>query len=137
MIRLASLRRCNAGATAVEFALLAPIFFMMLFGLIEFSRMAWTKQTIGDVAYATARCMSVSSSCNTSTLQKSYAVKRAAGFGITLTNANVTPATNTTCKGYASSNSVTVTVAFHSPAAGLIPGLPTRLSSVACFPYLT
>ena len=79
MIRLASLRRCNAGATAVEFALLAPIFFMMLFGLIEFSRMAWTKQTIGDVAYATARCMSVSSSCNTSALQKSYAVSRAAG----------------------------------------------------------
>jgi Flp pilus assembly protein TadG len=137
MTLLRALRRCNAGATAIEFAVLAPVFFMMLFGIIEFSRMAWIHQTIGDVAYATARCMSVGSTCATSAQQKTYAINRAKGFGITIVAANVTPANNTTCKGYASSNSVRVQIAFTSPAKGLIPGLPSQLSSTACFPVLS
>jgi len=121
----------------VEFALIAPAFFMMLFGLVEFSRLAWMQQTLDEVAYSTARCMSVQTSCSTLATQRSHAVDRAAGYGITVTSANVTPATNTTCKTYAGSNSVTITANFNSPVTGMIPGLSRTLTARACFPVLS
>ena len=34
-------RDCESGATAVEFAFMAPIFLVVLFGLIEFGRLFW------------------------------------------------------------------------------------------------
>ncbi|WEK46771.1 MAG: pilus assembly protein [Candidatus Andeanibacterium colombiense] len=136
MTFLRPLLRCKTAATAVEFAILAPIFFAMIFGIIEFSRYAWIHQTLNDVAYATARCMSVGTGCTSSTLQKTYAVNRAGGFGVTIAATNVTPVTNTTCKGYAASNSVTIRANFHSPVEGLIPAMPTQLVSIACFPVL-
>lgn len=120
----------------MEFALLAPVFFAMLFALVEFSRYAWVRQTLDEVAYSTARCMSVQTSCASTATQRTHAVQRAAGYGITILAANVTPATNTTCKGYARSNSVRISVTFESPAGGLIPALPTSINSVACFPVL-
>lgn len=43
------LRRDTRGATAVEFALIAPMIFMLIFGLIEFGRLYWVK---GSIAYA-------------------------------------------------------------------------------------
>lgn len=137
MIRWKSIFGCSRGASAVEFALLAPVFFAMLFALVEFSRYAWVRQTLDEVAYSTARCMSVQSTCASTATQRSHAIQRAAGYGITIRAANVTPASNTTCKGYSASNSVRINVTFESPAAGLIPALPTNINSVACFPTLS
>lgn len=133
---LAALRASTRGATVIEFAMLAPIFIAMLFGVMEGGRLFWARQTLNTVATATVRCMSVSSSCNTAATQQSYAVARAQGYGLRITAAQVTPTAATTCKGQANSNQVQITANFRSALRGFVP-LPTTLTSTACFPVLT
>ncbi|MEO6093682.1 MAG: TadE/TadG family type IV pilus assembly protein [Novosphingobium sp.] len=130
-----NLARCRRGATVVEFALLAPVFLLLLFGIIEVARLAWTRQTLEETAFATARCMSVGSSCATATAQKSFAVQRAAAYRIAITAAAVTPTAATSCAGQTNSNLVTIAAPFVSALRGLVP-LPRTLQVTACFPVL-
>jgi Flp pilus assembly protein TadG len=131
------LRRCREGAVLVEFSFLAPIAFAMLFSVIEGGRMYWMKQTLDEVAYATARCTSVSSECDTTAHQKAYAVQRAADYAVPLQTSAVTVAGATTCHGIPASNQVTITRDFESPLGGLLPFLPQQNSATACFPVVT
>ena len=133
---VAELAGCRRGATAVEFALLAPVFLLMLFGIIETARLAWTRQTLEETAFATARCMSVSTACATSATQKSFAVSRAAAWRIGITAAAVTPIAATTCGGQANSNQITIATPFTTGLRGLVP-LPRSLQVTACFPVLS
>jgi len=48
-------RRHRAGATAVEFALVAPIFFLILMASFEFSRLNVIRHTADNAAYEAAR----------------------------------------------------------------------------------
>ena len=120
-----------------EFALLAPAIILLLVGTIEVGRMAWVQQTLDDVAYSTARCMAVSGSCATSSAQKTYAVNRAAGYGIKITKAAVTPSANANCRGFPSSSQIIIAAPVDSPLRGFVPSLPTTLRSQACFPQLS
>jgi Flp pilus assembly protein TadG len=47
--------RDRTGAMAVEFAFVAPVFLVMLIGLIEFGRMFWIRSTIQFAVEETAR----------------------------------------------------------------------------------
>lgn len=137
---LARLRGCLRGATAVEFALLAPVFFGFLFVIIEGGRLLWTKQTLNEVAFSAVRCMSVSSTCASEEAIQTYAVGRAARYRIAVTSANVVPtaaASGVTCDGNANSNKVTISVPFNSPVRKLIPRMPTSVTSHACFAKLS
>ena len=49
-----STSRCR-GASAVEFAIVAPVFFMVVLGIIEFGRMAMVQQVITNAAREGAR----------------------------------------------------------------------------------
>lgn len=124
------------GTTAVEFALLAPVFLSMLMWIVEGGRMLWMKQSVAEVAFSTARCMSVSTACDTATKQKTYAVTRAAGYGQTVLSANVVSVANTTCNGVAGMSQVTVTAAFNSPVAKMLPMLPTNITALGCYPKI-
>jgi len=44
------------GVTAVEFALVAPVFMMFMFLIIDGARIVWTYQTLQEVATNSARC---------------------------------------------------------------------------------
>lgn len=134
---LAALAKCRAGAALIEFALLAPVALAMLFSLIEGGRIYWIKQTLNEVAYATARCMSVGSACDTADEQKSYAVGRAAAYTIRVDASDVAVTGPTTCRGIAGSNQVSVTHRLASPVTGLLPFLPDDISATACFPVLS
>ena len=135
--RLARIRDCRRGGATVEFALLAPAFFMMLFGIIEGGRMIWTQQTIAEVAFSTVRCMSVDTACALPEDQRDHAIARALDYGLTVGAADVTPEPNATCTGLAAANAVTIRLAFDSPVAGLMPGLPASLTARACYPLLS
>ena len=52
-------KRKERGAALVEFALVAPLFFTVVFGGIEFGLMARTQLTIQDVARSAARVASI------------------------------------------------------------------------------
>ncbi len=48
-------RRNRRGAAAVEFAVVAPLFFLMVFGMIEFGRMIMVQQVITNASREGAR----------------------------------------------------------------------------------
>lgn len=48
-------RRNRRGAAAVEFAIIAPLFFLLIFGLIEFGRMVMVQQIITNASREGAR----------------------------------------------------------------------------------
>ncbi len=48
-------RRNRQGAAAVEFAIVAPVFFLMVFGMIEFGRAIMVKQVMTNAARDGAR----------------------------------------------------------------------------------
>jgi Flp pilus assembly protein TadG len=48
-------RRNRRGAAAVEFAVVAPLFFLLVFGMIEFGRMVMVQQVITNASREGAR----------------------------------------------------------------------------------
>ena len=48
-------RRNRRGAAAVEFAIVAPVFFLLIFGMIEFGRMVMVQQVITNASREGAR----------------------------------------------------------------------------------
>lgn len=49
------LRHCDAGVTAVEFAFMAPVFLLMVCGIIEFSLIAFTSTVMESATSLTSR----------------------------------------------------------------------------------
>ncbi len=54
-MKQSSSNRCRRGATAVEFAIVAPIFFLLLLSSFEFSRLNVIRHTADNAAYEAAR----------------------------------------------------------------------------------
>jgi Flp pilus assembly pilin Flp len=50
---------CRKGATAVEFAMIAPVFLMMLLGIIEFAFQMWTRVSLDYAIAQAARCYAI------------------------------------------------------------------------------
>lgn len=48
-------RKNRKGAAAVEFALIAPVFFLLIFGMIEFGRMIMVQQIVTNASREGAR----------------------------------------------------------------------------------
>jgi len=138
----------NCGGSAViEFALLAPVFLMLLFGSIEFGRLLWTQQALQQVAIAGARCMAVaqgaiqSSTCASggsysAASTKSYIETTASGWGISVQDADVTLDNTATCGGVTGFSQVTITNNFNTPVPQivLLAAGGTSLTATACYP---
>jgi Flp pilus assembly protein TadG len=112
------------GATAVEFALIMPFFLSMIFGLIEFGRAMWIRNTMQYAVEEAARYGSISgaSSGDIST----YAQGKILALDPSTITFNVTVG--------ASDISVTATHDFEFLAAGLLPYGPITLSASAQYP---
>ncbi len=48
-------RRKRRGAAVIEFAIMAPVFFLLVFGMIEFGRMVMVQQIITNASREGAR----------------------------------------------------------------------------------
>jgi len=125
------------GAAAVEFALVAPTFLMFIFLILDGGRMLFTRQSVSEVATATARCFALGASgCTTTTDAQGWAVSRArARDNLALAAGDVT-VTTASCSGIANMARVTVSTTWRRGAMGLLPQsvAPAQLTSVACFP---
>lgn len=114
------------GATAVEYAIVAPMFFMFVFGTLEAGRLVWMQLTLDRAVAMAARCAAVNPSvCGTAATVRAYAVAQAPGVTFPATAFNVATSTAKVCVtgGY--------TVTF---AAKYIYGPSAALKSSACFP---
>ena len=129
------LARDQRGATAVEFAFVAPIFLMFLLMMLEGARMMWTQGALQEAAASAARCSAVkSTNCTSEALVKSYAVSRAANSQITIAASTVTVDNAVTCGTLGNMQRVTINTPWSSAATSLLPGAPTRLNVYSCFP---
>jgi Flp pilus assembly protein TadG len=79
-VRAIAFSRNIAGTTAVEFAITAPVFFMVLFGIIESGRLMWTQLGLQHAVEMAARCASVNKTlCATANDIKNFAVQQTYG----------------------------------------------------------
>jgi Flp pilus assembly protein TadG len=72
------MRRCHKpeqGAAAVEFALILPVFSLMLFGTIQYSMYFWSAQSAADAAREGARRGAVGQTCSDLTSMTTGLVK--------------------------------------------------------------
>ncbi|WP_349631897.1 TadE/TadG family type IV pilus assembly protein [Bradyrhizobium iriomotense] len=124
-MKLTALWRDNRGASALEFALTAPVFFLFIFGIIEFGLLFWTQLGIQHGSEMAARCATVNSTlCPSSSAITSYAAQQA--YGLTL------PAETFTFATSACGNEVSANYAFTFPQ--ILNLSPVTLTARACFP---
>lgn len=97
---------CRSGAAAVEFAAVVPVFFLLIFGMIEYGRMVMVQQILTNAAREGARV---------GVLDTSTAADVSAAANQYLTAANINSATITVSpnppSSAASGSPVSVTVA--------------------------
>lgn len=98
--RLARLRRVSRrddGSSAVEFALVLPLFLLLLFGTVDFGFILYTQSVMQDAAREATRRMAVDSTV-TETQGKTIAQTYLAGWPLTFTvNAHRPPTSCATC----------------------------------------
>jgi len=62
-------RNERRGAAVVEFAVVAPVLFLLIFGLIEFSRMVMIKEVMADAAQLGCRKAALATTTSTSQVE--------------------------------------------------------------------
>jgi Flp pilus assembly protein TadG len=123
------------GATAVEFALVAPVFLMFMFLIIDGSRMVWTYQTLQEVATSSARCAALKlTACADNTSVQNYASARAIASGVPLATTAITLTPSTTCQATSGMVKVAINSAYQGATTKLLPTSVSTLTTEACFP---
>jgi Flp pilus assembly protein TadG len=121
-----SLRKANDGTSAIELALLFPVFLLMILGVIEFGRALWTQSALQYAVQVAARCGAVdTTTCSSPNTVVTYAV--AQSLPLTVPSADFTASTQT-C-----GSSVSVTYPFDFVVPRLLPYNIT-LTAQACYP---
>ncbi|HEY3777221.1 MAG TPA: TadE/TadG family type IV pilus assembly protein [Rhizomicrobium sp.] len=133
--------RAAAGTAAIEFAILAPPFLCLAFGVYEFGRALWTMEALQESVTQGARCIGVqSTSCYASGIYSdantiSYVQNVAQGWGISVPTADIVPTQSTTCGTVAGFAQVQITYQFSTVVGSLIPALANEtLTATSCFP---
>lgn len=79
--------RHRPGASVVEFAVIAPVIFVILFGIIEVGRAFMVLHLLSEVARESARYAVVTEGTNDSTTNiQTYAAARLSAFGLNTAN---------------------------------------------------
>jgi Flp pilus assembly protein TadG len=125
------------GAVAMEFALVAPTFLMFVFLILDGGRMLFFKQSLNEVAAATARCYAIQAQgCTSVTSTQGWAVAR----GLTRDNLKLSASdvvvTTTSCNGIANMARAQISATWQKGAMTLLPQsvAPSTLTSTACYP---
>ena len=123
---LARFFRQADGASAVEFGLVAPVFFAALIGALELGVLFWTNLGLQHATERAARCASVNRTlCGSETAIKSYAASQV--FGLTVAASDFA-VTQPVC-GF----QVSATHEFRFVVANF--GIPSmQLTASSCFP---
>ena len=126
-MKFANIWRDQRGASALEFGLTAPVFFLLLFGVIEVGLLFWTQIGLQHGAEMAARCASVNSTLcpNSNPIAiTSYATEQT--FGLNLPSSTFSYSTP------ACGNQVSASYTFQFP--GIFNVDPLTLTAQACFP---
>jgi len=124
--RWRELWRKQDGVAAIEFGLTAPVFFLLLFGILEFALLFWTQIGMQHGTEMAARCASVNTTlCPNDAAAQSYASQQSFGLNLPSTIFTVQ---NASCGKQVSAN---YTYYFFT---SLIGGPKLQMTAQACFP---
>src|SRR5262249_2910455 len=99
--RIGAFGRSTAGATAVEFALAAPILIVLMFAMIEFCRGWWTKNSLQYAAERGVRYAGIcTGACPSDTAVKTYAANQMKELFLTSNAFTVPHPAGATCVNY-------------------------------------
>jgi Flp pilus assembly protein TadG len=134
--------RNRSGAAALEFALVASVFLMLLLGTIQIGLLWWTENALQTTAMLTARCAALQHFCTTPQTTQAFAVSTAGKYtlsnAITASNVSVTSASScdASTPGYSHFTRVTITSTVWANV--LISALGgTAIKASACYPSPT
>lgn len=130
-MRLGRLWRDERGATALEFAILAPVFFLLIFGIIAFGLVFWTQVGLQHGAEMAARCASINTTLCPNTNPSAitgYASQQALGLSLPASTYSYSPPSPQQPCG----NQVSATYTFVFP--DIFNFSPLTLTAQACFP---
>ncbi len=120
-----ALWRETRGTTGIEFAIVAPVLFLTIFGGIEFGRLLWTQSALHFAVEQAARCASVTpGTCGTANQIASYAAGTVTALNIA---SSAFTATTPAC-----GHRVSASLSYQFIVTGLFPYTPT-LTAQACF----
>jgi Flp pilus assembly protein TadG len=134
---------CDArGTTAIEFALVAPVFLMLVFGAIEYSRLLWTMHALQQVAFDGARCMAIPQSACASagsysaTATTTHIQQTGSQWGLSIQSADITLSANVSRGGTTGFSQVQIGSKFNTPVPQivLLAAAGTTLQATACYP---
>lgn len=115
----------RSGATALEFAILLPVFLPLLFGVIQLGQMFWTQAAMQHAVEMAARCATINSTtCGTASQIQTYAATQA--YGLTL------PTGAFTASAAACGNQVVASYSFPF-VTGWFPAT-INLTAQSCYP---
>jgi Flp pilus assembly protein TadG len=124
--RLVGLARACDGATAVETAIVLPVFLLLLFAVIEAGLIFWTQSTLQSAVEAAARCAVVDKTqCGSTSAIQTYAASQAIGMTVT---SSLFIVSTPSC-----GHQVSITYPFSFIVSGLFPGTMT-LNAISCHP---
>jgi Flp pilus assembly protein TadG len=106
---LAGLRRDRRGGAIVEFAVLAPVLFTLLLGLVEMGRMLYVRQALEYATEQAARYYMLNPTSASSAITTYLQGQMAGGMGSGVT---VVYADTTACNGNASVTCTTITATY-------------------------
>lgn len=122
-----SLLRSRTGATALEFALVALPFLLIVFGITELSRVVWTKSAMHYAVEAAVRCAVVDTRCATQEAVQQYAFEQMLAPNVPASSFTLTSCSNNNGK------KVTATVRFVFLVDKIMPA-PLTLTAESCRP---
>jgi Flp pilus assembly protein TadG len=126
-VRLRPIWRDEGGATALEFALLAPVFFMLVFGIVALGMLFWTQVGLQHGVEMAARCASVNAvlcpSSNPNAITN-YAMQQALGLSL--------PPSTFSYSTPACGNQVSGSYTFEFPT--ILNLSPLTMTAQSCFP---
>jgi Flp pilus assembly protein TadG len=108
-------RQRSRGQSLVEFAIVFPIFILVLFAVIEFSFMLYSQMTVSNAAREAARVSVVDpDACTIPALAKATAQGAATGLNSTFLSTTVPPIANCSKAAQGTPVSVTVDYTYHT-----------------------
>jgi Flp pilus assembly protein TadG len=108
-----SCRRNRQGAAVVEFAIVAPVFFLLVFGMIEYGRMVMVQQVITNASREGARVgvLDGSTTSSVTTAVNNYLTAAKVSTASTTTTVSPNPPSSA---GYGGAVTVTVAIPFNA-----------------------